>query len=211
MGTTTNVLVPTRHVGLSALKPISLSLINTHGCAVAPNRSIWCWGNNASGQLGDGTTTTRLNPVVVSGSVNDATKVVTSGDATCALTLSCDIKCWGSNTLGLTAQGTNIGNTSVPIVSSSAGLADDLWSGFRNMYLKECNLVRCWGDNSKSQLGTSASPETTPKTMPFYDVRGIAVGGYNLCFHLEATKRVSCMGWNLFNTPSPIVWNDYEY
>ena len=39
----------------------------THSCAVLANGSIMCWGGNWSGQLGDGTTSNRLLPAVVSG------------------------------------------------------------------------------------------------------------------------------------------------
>lgn len=32
-------------------------------CALATDNSVWCWGKNTKGQLGDGTTTTRATPV----------------------------------------------------------------------------------------------------------------------------------------------------
>jgi alpha-tubulin suppressor-like RCC1 family protein len=43
----------------------ALSAGNAHTCGIATNGDAWCWGGNAGGQLGDGTTTDRLQPVRV--------------------------------------------------------------------------------------------------------------------------------------------------
>ena len=42
--------------------------IDGHTCAVTQSNQVWCWGLNDHGQLGDGTTTTRLTPVQATGS-----------------------------------------------------------------------------------------------------------------------------------------------
>ena len=39
----------------------------SHSCARKSDETVWCWGLNSSGQLGDGTTTSRLTPVSVTG------------------------------------------------------------------------------------------------------------------------------------------------
>ena len=53
-------------VRIPALPPVvGVTLGATHGCALGRDGSAWCWGDNAYGQLGDGTTTRRDAPVRV--------------------------------------------------------------------------------------------------------------------------------------------------
>ena len=65
-------------------------------CALSPDGTVRCWGNNSQGQLGDGTQTTRLTPVAVSGLTNIV--AVTAGDFHgCALRNDGTVRCWGLN------------------------------------------------------------------------------------------------------------------
>jgi len=48
-----------------ALRFTAVSAGNNHTCGVTVEGAAYCWGRNAGGQLGDGTTTDRLSPVVV--------------------------------------------------------------------------------------------------------------------------------------------------
>lgn len=61
-GTTTDRTAPTSVSGLSS-GITSVEGGNTHTCVVTTTNSVKCWGENNSGQLGDGTTTNRLTPV----------------------------------------------------------------------------------------------------------------------------------------------------
>jgi alpha-tubulin suppressor-like RCC1 family protein len=71
-----------------------------HTCALKYNGSVWCWGNNSYGQLGDGTQQNHSTPVRVqnlSGIVN-----ITSGwRETCAIDQMGYLWCWGSNIMGI--------------------------------------------------------------------------------------------------------------
>ena len=62
--TTASATGVTLHVtgGGLATTPVALSAGFDHTCAIASDNALWCWGENAFGQLGDGTTTTRLQP-----------------------------------------------------------------------------------------------------------------------------------------------------
>lgn len=60
----------------------------------------YCWGDNASGQLGDGTTTRRLTPVQVSTLTSSVSDLVAGPSFTCALLTTGGVQCWGDNTDG---------------------------------------------------------------------------------------------------------------
>ena len=73
-------------------------------CALLQTGTIKCWGNNTSGQLGNGTETNSSVPVEVLG-ITDATAIVASGEYTCALLQTGTIECWGDNRSGQLGNG----------------------------------------------------------------------------------------------------------
>ena len=64
-----------------------------HTCALSSAGTVSCWGANWFGQLGDGTTTTRLTPIQLS--LTDVDAVSAGNTHTCAVTASGGVKCWG--------------------------------------------------------------------------------------------------------------------
>ena len=75
--------------------------------------TVWCWGSNGDGQLGDGTTTTRLVPTRVVG-ITGALQVDAGGSHACALLAGGRIVCWGTNSSGQLGDGTTT-NRSTPV------------------------------------------------------------------------------------------------
>jgi len=79
---------------------VSISCGLSHSCAVTGSGAVTCWGANDSGQLGDGTTTDRMAPIIPAG-LGSGVKAVAAGEAhTCVLTAAGGAKCWGVNTDG---------------------------------------------------------------------------------------------------------------
>ena len=66
-------------------------------CAITTTGTLKCWGNNDNGQLGDGTTTVRRSPVVVSGMSVGVRDVSLGMSHTCAVTAAGATWCWGAN------------------------------------------------------------------------------------------------------------------
>ena len=66
-GTTTDRYTPTAVTGLSGVTITGISTSYTHSLAIDSTGRLWAWGLNSSGQLGDGTTTNRSTPVLVTG------------------------------------------------------------------------------------------------------------------------------------------------
>jgi len=90
----TPVLVP----GVSAIS-LSAPTYGTYACAVRMDETVVCWGNNSSGQLGDGTQITRSQPMAVPG-LSEVLQLTTGTDHACALLRSGQVLCWGSNVYG---------------------------------------------------------------------------------------------------------------
>ncbi len=71
----------------------------SHYCARTTAGAVWCWGDNASGQLGDGTTVARNVPVRVE-RLPEAVSVVAGASFNCALVRDGRVLCWGDNAWG---------------------------------------------------------------------------------------------------------------
>jgi alpha-tubulin suppressor-like RCC1 family protein len=75
-----------------------------HTCALLQMGTVKCWGYNASGQLGDGSTTDRFTPVDVHTSATNSSPlsgvvaIAAASFYTCALLQTGEVKCWGSST-----------------------------------------------------------------------------------------------------------------
>jgi alpha-tubulin suppressor-like RCC1 family protein len=133
-------------------------------CARRSNGAVWCWGENGSGQLGDGSTSDRTSPVAVSG-LSGATEVAI-GDATgCARTGSNIVLCWGGNsyTQLLRSTASNYGNTAAMIPGITDAVAIAVASGHVCVARSGTGGVACWGRNEHGQVGdgTTTSPRTT--------------------------------------------------
>jgi alpha-tubulin suppressor-like RCC1 family protein len=95
-----------------------------HTCARKSDNSVWCWGSNVSGQLGDGTMTNRFNPVPVLASVggmpvSDIVELSAGIDFTCARRMDGVVLCWGSNQYGQLGDGTTMNRINPVPVSLS--------------------------------------------------------------------------------------------
>ena len=90
-----------------------------HTCGEIAGNRVYCWGPNAYGQLGDGTTTDRLIPTPVTGGLFFSQVSVGSGH-TCGKTSSGVAYCWGNNVLGGVGDGTwqNTRTTPTPVAGS---------------------------------------------------------------------------------------------
>lgn len=138
-------------------------------CGVTPVRTIYCWGRNANGSLGDGTTNDRLVPVAVTLPLGVLFDSVSAGsDHACGLSTAGNVYCWGTNTFGQLGTGNTTPQTTPTLISAS-GLSFTSVSAAAQFScaVTTTNLVECWGLNDKGQLGTAINVTTqTPNPAP---------------------------------------------
>jgi hypothetical protein len=85
-------------------------------CALTTAGAVWCWGDNAAGQVGDANAASpRTSAVQVSGLGGTAVDVVAGGSHACAVLSTGDVRCWGDNSFGqLGMGGGDYGNRDAP-------------------------------------------------------------------------------------------------
>jgi len=132
---------------------------DAHTCGLTSNGSAWCWGNNAYGQLGDSSFTSRNAPVAVSTGVKFAS--IEAGDShTCGLTSGGAAWCWGRNNSGQLGDGTTAPSRSTPVavVMPVGATFQQIAPGGSDSRGFTCGVTTsgttyCWGSNARGQLG----------------------------------------------------------
>jgi hypothetical protein len=165
-GTTTSSPVPVKVVGLpAAANGIAAGRDST--CAMLVDRSVWCWGGNTFGQLGNGMVDVLLTPhptpAAVPG-INNAARL-SGGDRTfCAALYAETAACWGSNDYGLVGNPAASPKQSTPIGVIGLVEVRSVSVGYQHACaVINDGTVDCWGDNTAGKLGDgSASPSATP-------------------------------------------------
>lgn len=140
-GTTTARTVPTPVAGGHTFIQLSTRGVR-HGCGLEADHTLWCWGSNWNGSLGDGTTTQSSQPVQVQSGILFS-QVATGNSQTCALDQAGIPYCWGWPEA--TGQGSYYGPlTPSPVVG---GLT---FSSIHGSNVTMCGLTAqgeawCWG------------------------------------------------------------------
>ncbi|MBU1412860.1 RCC1 repeat-containing protein [Myxococcota bacterium] len=146
--------LPTLVTGLTS-RPASIFAGFAHTCAILTDGTVSCWGDNAFGQLGDGTTTARGIPAKVAGLMGRIAKVAPGRDHTCALAADGAVRCWGKNTEGQLGDPSAQPSKSAQAVAGLEADVAGLCAGLEHACARKLDgSVWCWGDNGEGALGT---------------------------------------------------------
>ena len=190
--------VPTRVEGVPPF--VAISSLASHVCALTADGEAWCWGDNQSGQLGDGTLERRDGPVRVIGDVRFSTISVGSL-FTCGLSIEGTLYCWGFGGNGQLGQpatgscGSFVGCLKAP--SPLEGTWTAVSTGMRHACaIDTAGAAWCWGFNLLGETGTTnyfenvSAPVKVSGSNTFV---AVDAGDAYTCAR-DSTDRVLCWG-----------------
>ncbi|MFH1226716.1 MAG: hypothetical protein V1701_02280 [Planctomycetota bacterium] len=132
-----------------------------HTIARKPDDSLWAWGDNNGGQLGDGTITNKNTPTRIGTATNWPT-IAAASYSTIALKADGTLWAWGYNYYGQLGDGTNI-DKHTPTHIGTATNWSTIATGFHTVAIKTDGTLWAWGYNCYGQLGDGTTiSRTTP-------------------------------------------------
>jgi alpha-tubulin suppressor-like RCC1 family protein len=149
--------VPSNVAGIASVVEVAPGYV--HACARKSDGTVWCWGANGYGQLGDGTNTDASAPVQVvsvSGGITvpltNAIAIDAGENFACALRSDHTVWCWGRNADGQLGAGNNMDrNTALPVIGITDAL--QIATGAWHACALRASGVSCWGYNRYGGLG----------------------------------------------------------
>ena len=132
----------------ASVQGATISAGGGHGVALKADNSLWALGLNDSGQLGDGTTMSRLSPVLVG---NGYSAVAAGSFHTIALKSDGSLWAWGKNQCGQLGDGTT--TTRVSPVLIGTGYSALSAGSSHTLAVKSNGTLWAWGCNNNGQLG----------------------------------------------------------
>ncbi len=153
---------PTNDSGL--VDVATLSLGSMHAMALKTDGSVWAWGLNQDGQLGDGSTTDRRTPVSVTGLTSGVTKIAAGSGFSLALKNDGTVWAWGGNRYGTLGDGSTSQRRTPVAVSGLANVIEITAGAEHAAALTADGNVWTWGRNYAGELGVSTS--TPFRTVP---------------------------------------------
>lgn len=151
-------------------------------CAMLADGRVFCWGNNASGQLGNGMMMNSSRAVAVVG-IDDAIDLAVGGSHACVVRRGGQVFCWGENGRGQLGDGTNTDRSS-PVRAGTIADAVGVSAGEDfTCAVRRTGQVECWGSNDQGQLGdgTTVSRGTAMLVSSLPAVIGVSAGTDHVC------------------------------
>lgn len=206
--------------------PVDIASGANYHCVLFSDGSVKCWGANNFGQLGRGDLTNRGTspndmgsnlPTVDLGANQRATAIVAGANHTCVILQNASVKCWGLNSDGRLGLGDKINRGDMPGQMGDALPTLDFGAGRTvkqvaltvagGCALLDNDTLKCWGANSKGELGQGDvvprgdDPGEMGDALPIVDfgqgrtVKAIATGELSHCVLLD-NATVKCWGQN---------------
>ena len=155
LGNTTNYSSP-KQIGSSTINwADSFGMGSSASAALKTDGTLWAWGSNSQGQLGQGNTTSYSSPKQV-GALTDWSKVVMCGSATFAIKTNGTLWSWGANSVGQLGQNNTTYYSSPKQVGALSTWLTLVGGGYCTgaiFAIKTDGTLWGWGNNNNGRLG----------------------------------------------------------
>jgi hypothetical protein len=171
-----------------------VSCAYTHTVAIKTDGTLWTWGRNSYGQLGDNTATNRSTPVTTFAGGTNWKQVACGREHTAAIKTDGTLWNWGRNSYGQTGDNILAPDRRTPVTTFAGGTnwKQVACGGYHTAAIKTDGTLWTWGRNSNGELGDNTA---TNKSIPVTTF----AGGTNW-------KQVACAG--VFNTFTAAIKTD---
>ena len=173
--------VPVRVPGLTGITQIAVSQNGGDLFAVGPGGSVWAFGHNTDGQLGNGSRADDFSPAPVPG-LTGITQVSAGAYDTLAVRSDGTVWAWGSNLYGELGDGTMTDRLTPKQVRGLSGITQVSAGTYYTLAVRSDGTVWAWGLNGNGELNGSANKtvQLTPEQVPgLSGITQVATDGFH--------------------------------
>ncbi|MBR3145161.1 MAG: carboxypeptidase regulatory-like domain-containing protein, partial [Clostridia bacterium] len=161
--------------------------IDLSSAVVTDAGDLYMWGDNSSGQLGDGTTNDSLKPKKIMSNIDS---VLNYGSSTAAITKTGDLYMWGRNYTGQLGDGTT--NDSLKPKKIMSNVKSVSLGGGSTAAVTKTGDLYMWGSNDTGQLGDGTTNDSLKPKKIMSNIESISLGGH---FTAAVTKAGDLYMW----------------
>ena len=197
-GTTTNRILPVQIPGLTGVTAIAAGGNGSPGFSLAlkSDGTVWAWGYNGYGALGDGTTTNRSSPVQVAGLTN-VIAIAAGGYHSLALRSDGTVWAWGYDGYGDLGDGGSASEYNIVRVSGLTNVIAISAGNYHSIAVTSDGSVWTWGYNGDGELGDASTSSSSVPVKVIGLTGALAVSaGMNDSIALTTTGSLSAWGKN---------------
>ncbi|MFM8530643.1 MAG: fibronectin type III domain-containing protein, partial [Ilumatobacteraceae bacterium] len=178
---------------------VAVAVGSSHSCVLRRDTTVYCWGINYNGQLGNGILGYSDEPQQVVG-IDDAVDVSSGSEAVCAVRATGTVECWGENSFQQLGDGTTVSrDLAAPAIDVTNAVRVSVGELHACAVLADGG-VRCWGSSANGRIGslgpqsTTVYPTSPPIAVPEITNAVEVVAGYRHTCALLTDGTVSCWG-----------------
>jgi alpha-tubulin suppressor-like RCC1 family protein len=197
-GTVTAVEAPD-HFSIPGTMMSQIRAGGRSACARGTDGSVWCWGSNASGQVGVGTTQSIIRSPTRVSLPGCATQVDVGAFNACAVLSDGKVYCWGTGQFHALGIGTTADAISPTVVAGIDGVVEVAVGHYHVCVRLNDGGVNCWGTNDRGQLGYGdqvTRDPVQPNPIPGLHATWISAGAEHTCA-VRTDGQTMCWGRQL--------------